>query len=403
MATHSATATWAGASLKRTLSGKVPVMLVHRSHQNGVRLPEVVDYLASRHGSDLGLGTVMRLPAMTVNTARTFAGKVAHVPLRIVDPELWRIPHTGWPEATALKATAAAWPHLHTPAPAKVSAPWVKTVLNAQRDHGATVLLSATGWVSEVNAAVDLRNALKWVEESRRQVGDAPMWVNLTLDSRWLSDRTLRNILLNEIVESNERDWYLRFYWPEVPTRYGQLLDDAILAGYQALARECMLEDKRLYLPNSGLTGWFATALGANGFSTGQAWPEQAFARQKVIAIKRQGPPPAPIPRIFDSTILHTMDHNEFERIRPLTGHKDHATPYLDEIDTEGHSPEVAGLHYLAAVGNLTAILADKRPNAVAYRRARKGQAFVDSLSLTDRLSGINRPLHLPLWIPRLK
>lgn len=345
----------------------------------------------------------MRLPAMTANTAKSFMSNVDHVPLRIVDPELWRIPGSGWSEATALRATAGAWTHLQSPQPDKVEAAWARTILDVQRDHGASVLLSPNGWVSEVNAAVALRNALKWVHQSRVIVGDTPLWVNLTLDSRWLSDRTLRNILINEIVESNERDWYLRFYWPEVPTRYGQLLDESILSGYKILARDCALEDKRLYLPNTALTGWIATALGAAGFSTGQSWPEQAFARQKIIAIKREGPPPAPIPRIFDSTILHTMDYNEFVRIRGLPDHKDYTTPFLEEIDADGHTPELAGLHYVASVGNLTARLDDKRPNVVAFQRARKGRKFVDGLSVLDRLSGINRPLHLPLWMDLLK
>lgn len=403
MAKTTESSRWAGASLQRALSGAVPVMLVHRSHRNAGRLPEVLTYLGDRHGADLGVGTVMRLPAMTANTAKSFMNNVDHVPLRLVDPELWRIPGSGWPEATALKVTAGAWTHLQSPQPDKVEVAWARTILDVQRNHGATVLLSPNGWVSEANATVALRNAMKWVHQSREIVGDTPLWVNLTLDSRWLSDRTLRNILMNEIVESNERDWYLRFYWPEVPTRYGQVLDETILAGYKMLARDCTLEDKRLYLPNTALTGWIATALGAAGFSTGQSWPEQAFARQKIIAIKREGPPPAPIPRVFDSTVLHTMDYNEFERIRHLPDYKEYPTRFLEEIDADGHTPELAGLHYVAAVGNLTARLNDKRPNVVAYQRARKGQKFVDGLSAPDRLSGINRPLHLPLWMNLLK
>lgn len=340
---------------------------------------------------------------MTANTAVTFMGNVAHIPTRIVDPELWRIIGTGWPEATSLNSTASAWSYLHTPQPAKVSASWVRTILDYQRNHNASVLLSATGWVSEVNATASLSKAMEYVQESRDQAQDAPMWVNLTFDSRWLSDRTLRNILLNEIVESNESNWYLRFYWPEVPTRYGQLLDDSILKGYRTLAEECALEEKRLYLPNTGLTGWFATALGASGFSTGQAWPEQAFARQKMIAIKRQGPPPARIPRIFDSKLLHTMDFNEFERVRDLPGHSAASTPFLEEIEANGHTPELASLHYLVAVGNLAGALAKKRPDIAAYRFAQEGQDFADSLDITDRLSGINRPLHLPVWLELFK
>lgn len=374
-----------------------PLLLVHRSHQFSSRIPEALGRLMEQYGQ-LSLGTVARLPRMTGKTAQNFAESISKVPVRIYDPELWVHPSAGWQGADdPLKTTASKWPHM-TEQPARPSAKWVGTALTVQKDLGATVLLSANGWISSTNAKANLSKNMKFVDESRALVGDFPMWVNFTLDYTWLTDRSLRNYLIEEIVESNEESWYLRFWWPEVPTRYGQLLDESILKGYAALARECELEDKKLYLPNSGLTGWLASAVGAAGFSTGTSWPEQAFARERIIA-RSPGSPPAPrIPRLFNEYLMHTMEYGEYERVRFIQGHGEEGSPYLDEIEHEGHSHESAGLHYLMAVGSLTEKLGSRRPDATAERLVRSAMKFVDSLTPVQRLNNISRPTHLKLW-----
>lgn len=393
---------WQGPTLKRSLGGKVPLLIVNRSYQNAQRLPEVFDHMAAEHGKALAVGAQIRLPGMSETRAQSFMSEVAHVPVRIADPELWRVPGSGWPSAKALNSIETKWPYL-TPTPNKVSAVWAKSVLDAQRDSGASVLLTATGWLTEANGSKALTSAMDWVAESRRLVGDQPMWVNLTMDSKWLSDTSLRNALIDEIVESSERAWYLRFWWPEVKPRYGQLVDDALLRGYRELATATAVEGKRVYLANSGLTGWVAAALGAAGFSTGQAWGEQAFAAQRPMGSTKGAKRPPKIPRMFDSTVLHTMDFNEHSRLRGMPKHREYSTPYSSEIDTDGHTPERASLHYLLAVGELTASLNGTRPNFLAHRRARRGQKFIEGLSPVDQLNGISKPLHLPYWMKLLR
>lgn len=393
---------WQGPTLKRSLSGKVPLLMVNRSHQNAQRLHEVFGHMSAEHLKALGLGAQIRLPAMSDTRAASFMSDVEHVPVRIADPELWRVPGSGWPSAKALSTTEGKWGYL-TPVPGKVSAPWAKSVLDAQKNSGASVLLSATGWLSEANGSKSLTSAMEWVTESRQLAGNDPMWVNLTMDSKWLSDTSLRNALIDEIVESSERAWYLRFWWPEVKPRYGQLVDDALLRGYRELATATAVEGKRIYLANSGLTGWVATALGASGFSTGQAWGEQAFAAQRPMGSQKGAKRPPKIPRMFDSTVLHTMDFGEYTRLRGMPKHREYTTPYSAEIDAQGHTTERASLHYLLAVGELTASLNGTRPNFLAHKRARRGQRFIDGLSPVDQLNGISKPLHLPSWMKLLR
>lgn len=380
----------------------MPVLIVNRSHQNAQRLPEVFGHMAAEHGKGLGVAAQIRLPGMSVARAASFMSEVAHVPVRIADPELWRVADSGWPSAKPLNSNEVKWAYL-TPMPAKVSAVWAKSVLDAQRDAGASVLLSATGWLSEANATKSLAAAMDWIAESRRQAGDGPMWANLTMDSKWLSDTSLRNALIDEIVESAERAWYLRFWWPEVKPRYGQLLDDGLLRGYRELATATAVEGKRVYLANSGLTGWVATALGAAGFSTGQGWGEQAFAAARPMGSQKGAKRPPKIPRMFDSTVLHTMDFNEYSRLRGIPKHREYSTPYSAEIDADVHTAERASLHYLLAVGELTAGLNGTRPNFLAHRRARRGQRFIDGLSPVDQLNGISKPLHLAPWMKLLR
>jgi len=162
-------------------------------------------------------------------------------------------------------------------------------------------------------------------------------------------------------------------------------------------------EEKQLYLPNSGLTGWMASALGATGFSTGQGWPEQAFARQQRAGGKPGQAPNPRIPRLFDSTLLHTVEFAESLRLRGFAGHRHYDSAFSLEMDTGGHDFKTAGLHYLMAVGRLQAKLNTSRPNIAALRRVRRGATFLKSLNRVDRPAGLNRSGQLDTWEPLLR
>lgn len=382
-------------SLDTILAGDIPALLVHKSYQYAKRVPEALHYINELYSPGLGLGLVVPLHNHKGSSVEQFVAQCGHAPMIIVDPELHYSSTSAWESRTDANAD---WAELMN-APQKPKARWVKLALDIQRDLGATVALSASGWVDAVDGSKSMARAMTFVAESRTYVGSGePMMVNLTFDWRWLVDEDLRATLLQEIVESNESLWYLRFYWPEVPVRYGQLIDAAILAGYRELSELCALEDKQLFLPNSGLTGWVATALGATGFSTGQAWPEQAFARQRIMGGKKGQRPSPRIPRYFDSQLLHTIEYSEFQRLSEFEDHEELVTPFSLEIEEEGHSHELGGLHYLMAVADLQSTLRGKRSQAKAAREVRAAAKFIADLRRADQPAGLNRPLHLVSW-----
>jgi hypothetical protein len=384
------------APLSAILAGDVPTFLVHKSFQYAKRVPEALGYISSLHSPALGIGVVAPVHTHKRKAVEQFVSSCGIAPLILVDPELHFAITSAWDGAGA--KVNDDWTALMD-MPDKPRPKWVKLAIDIQGDLGANVVLSASGWVDATHAAKSLARAMSFVSESRSYVGStSQMMVNLSFDWRWLVDDALRAMLLQEIVESNEQLWYLRFYWPEVPVRYGQLTDPAVLAGYKELAALCALEDKQLFLPNTGLTGWVATALGATGFSTGQAWPEQAFARQRIMGGRKGQPPPPAIPRYFDSNLLHTIEFSEFERLSTLASHTELVTPFSLEIDVYGHSRELAGLHYLMAVAELQTKLKGKRPEAKASREVTAATKFITDLRRADQPAGLNNPLQLPVW-----
>lgn len=387
------------ASLNKILRGKVPAFVAQRSAQYFQRLPEVLTNLMVDHGKKLGVGTSMKMWGSTPKAISKYFGSVDGVPLLLADPVLFRHPDSKWPGMDSSKvAKRAPAFEFYNQLPTKVDRNWISKVIQSQNDVGASVALSATGWVETTNAAAALDAAMASVRESRDVVGEKPMFVNLTMDKEWLINAELRNLLLREIVESNEKQWYLRFWWPELKNSYGQLGDAEILRGYISLSSTAAVEGKRLFLPNSGLTGWLMGAYGATGFSTGASAIDQAFARQRQMrwAAGRQVAPPTP--RIFNRFLLHTMDHSVFEQVRILPKHRDFSTRFLQEIDGGSHDRELAGLHYVNAVGDMQAKMAASDHRIMAHRAINRATRWIDGLDDVDKPAGASNPGHLAIW-----
>ena len=388
------------------LSGNIPLLLLAKSYQLAEQLPSVARVAARVTAGQIGVGVVVRLPPHSAAAAGIFLARFPGSLVRLADPDLYRAPSHGSLDNPISNQMVRRHPWLaNAPAPsAPTDLGWVTTVLEKQADAGATVLLSATGWLGSANGARELGNARRWVAASRTAAASTPMFVNLTMDSTWLTTPTLRSALLEELVESNERLWYLRFRWPVVEPRYGQLRQAAVLDGYKELAVTAALEGKVLVLPNSGLTGWVATALGGTGFSTGTSWGEQAYAAPRIMASAPGRPKPPATLRLFERTILHTVDHASHVALLGESNYLLCQCRYCQSIGARTTSSarwnkETAALHYLLRCARLTAMLNSPSRRMEALREVRRARQFVRGTVGTPAApTGNNAPAHLSEW-----
>ncbi|MGB5953560.1 MAG: hypothetical protein WBG57_13720 [Ornithinimicrobium sp.] len=387
------------APLLDMVEGRVPMFLVHKSHQHSQHIPELLAAARRRVRGRAGLGVVVRLPKLAPAAANTYLASCTHAAMKIADPEIYTITGSGSPTPPPHKAkTRYSWMN---GIPATLDPAWVQEVLESQAAAGANVFLSASGWVADTTGRTELARAMDWVRASRAELGDENMFVNLTLPSTWLTNTDLRSALKQELVESNEPLWWLRFYWPVVEPRYGQLTERAILDGYRDLATTATLEDKVLVLPNSGLTGWMGIAWGAQGFSTGTSWPEQMYGAQPIRRSTPGRPKAAPVERYFDRTVLHSVPHAAHLTLRTQPTHLTCACRFCRRLGAAAtYEQPTANLHYLLECASLTGDLNTRRPGHQALRTVRDASAF--AADLPTPLTANARPLHLPEWQARL-
>lgn len=379
------------------LSGDRPVFLVHRSTQGGDGLPDLLRAIDHDAGDALEVGVVVNLARQRLERTRAVIDAVATVPLRIADPELHR--HAS--VAPVPPARARQHPYLVDPIPDRPDDAYIRAHLQRQRDAGATALLTPTGWIDDADGERTLGLAIRWVLATRATSPDEPLLVSLALGRNWLTAPALRTALLNEIVDSNERRFYVRVLWDPLSPRYGQLEDEQLLTGYRELAQVAAAEGKILVLPQSGLTGWLATAWGATGLSTGVALPEQAFAQVREIRIKGAGPRP-PRPRYFERSLLHTVDLPTHE-IVAATGQTSCDCAYCralgvtsNSVDPADWSRDLASRHQVVVAARLLKVMATRNPRAAAAREVRDAGRFLNDLAVMP--VGENRPTHLGLW-----
>ncbi|CAG7640519.1 hypothetical protein SIM91_04025 [Rhodococcus opacus] len=397
------------------LTPGAPLFIMHKSHQYAGILPNVLADVAGRHAGALHLGVIAPMPRMRPPALRTFLDGMSAAPLRIADPEAFARDDSFGPTLTAQRekpyvgpSTASYWSYFTDPQAGGHTEAWVGEVLDAQRDAGATVLLTPGLWADPATPDASLaimRQHAVWARDALKPAEH--LAVNATIPASWLTTPSLRNRLLDEVIDMDDEVFYLRVRWPLLGQAYGQLLDEAILDGYAEVANVFEENDKVLILPNSGMTGWVALALGAHGFSTGIGSGERAFADTRVIRIKRTGPRPAPTRRTFSTSILHVTDEDTAQLLDALGPGNCRCRFCRTQrrLPAGQWEKSLAGAHYLRRVADLTAdISRHSRGRRVAARSVvRNARTFVTSSSTSVPLSGTNDPKHLPLWAGLLK
>lgn len=385
--------------LRLFLNGARRAVLVHKSHQFADRLDEVVGYARRQATDRCSVGLVLPF-RQSRDAMRSFMGAFPNTAIRFADPEIHlHANHYDQVKSNALKH----WAYFRDPVPDPADRDWTLELLARQAAVGATVLLTPTGKVEEANAQASLDNAMDRIALARSLVGGSPMFANLTFDHRWLSQPFLRNRLLGEIVDSSERHWYLRFRWPIVEPRYGQLNDQAILDGYAELTAVCAEEEKILVLPNSDLTGWVMTALGATGFGTATSISDRYFADRRIIRSRRDQPKPEAKKRYFSKRVLHTLEQPTHYSLLSEPGYDRCGCRFCTTtLRPDRQAPAdwdraAVGYHYVQKAVMLTASLGTNA-RLRARRRVRGALRFVAALPPAKELADDDRPQHLDSW-----
>jgi hypothetical protein len=379
------------------LSSGNPVFLLHRSYHAGDEFPALAAEVGRVAGAGTELGVVASLVDHGPTTTSRILGAARGYSIRIAEHELHHHPgHGGTPSRTKFRRAT----YLATAIPATPDRAYIDTILNAQRRAGANVLLTPTGLVSDTDGERELRAAMRWVTHTRATRPSEPLLVSLTLEQAWLADPKLREVLLNEVVDSREPNWYVRVRWRPFRQLAGQLDDRSVLEGYKHLCQVMESEDKILLLPQTGLAGWLMGAFGARGFSVGTGGPQQAYAHPVVM--RRSGTPRPPIPRYFEPSLLHTILADTRRRLATQSGYCACTCAYCAGL-VRGHlitNPSLwnpqATHHKVVALARLQSAPAPSGRRAEVRRVVTAANAA--SAAANPPLRGEDRPLHLGVW-----
>jgi hypothetical protein len=385
-------------TVSQLLSGNKPILIVHKSHQYADRLPRLFGYLQRTTGTDLELGAGIYLSRQDPAETRRYMAAVSAIGLRIADPELHAHADQRGHAVTHQKDHR----YLVDPLPRRPESAWISAYLARQRDVGATALLTPTGWLPGADPQVEVREAMEWVRATRALNPSEPLLVSLALPRTWLETDSYRAVLLREIVDSNEPNWYVRVLWQPLTPRYGQLRDPNLLRGYQELAATASGEGKILILPSTGLLGWLATGWGASGLSAGLGMPELAFAEPMKFRAKKGVPQPPAKSRYFESMLLHTVDLDTHTRLLDEAQYVCCDCPYCKNLQAasppngNAWSREEAALHFMVQLARELSRLNVRNPRTAALREVKAARACWDGLAVKP--IGENAPQHLDIW-----
>jgi len=375
------------------LSGKCPLLIMHRPHQNIRPVPQLIAEMQRAYGGDIALGVSALLPRISQKAHETWNDDCVGAAVKIADPggylldgHLLRIKPIG--ERARRNA-----PYLAD----RESEPVVADVLDVQRQTGANLLLTSGRALDITAQQPSLDKLVHEGDEALAslQAGER-LALNITISAAWLAQPTTRDALLGQLLDQEQFDiWHLRVQWPLSLRSWAQPMSEEMLRGYKRLAELAEDEQRTLLLPNTGLTGWFLQAFGAAGFGIGLFGSGNAF-----IETTGGGGGGAPIERYFEKQLLHTVERTAYDQLTRWPDYIVCDCQYCRALRArEVWSHDLAALHYALALAELTADTAraaSPRGGQHGYiRRAiRSALAFASGKPLLAN----NSPQHLAVW-----
>ena len=299
------------------LDGTCPLFIVHRPYKYRKAVPRLLAQLHAAAGGNLALGVSSGLPAATAQSHAEFNSSCSAAAVHIIDP-LGYLADSQDLRVSPPSDRAAKWaPYLGG------GAMLIADLLDMQRERGANLLLTSGRALDPSDATRSLAalcdegdDALAALKPGER------LALNLTLSAGWLRQAKLLDALLTELIEQQQfATWHVRVQWPS--SAWAQPTDEKLLAGYRKLAATADDEERRLLLPQTGLTGWLMLAYGAAGFGTGPSGSTQAFLEP---AGGGGGKPP--IERYFEQQLLHTVERTTRPILTADPGYVQCSCPY---------------------------------------------------------------------------
>jgi hypothetical protein len=345
----------------QALDGTLPMLIIHRAPHHWRALPRLLAQLHAAAGAHLTLGVASSLPMAAEQSHADFSSACTAAAVRLVDP-LGYLADRQDLRVDEPSERAKRWAPYLDGVPVTAG-----DLLNMQRDRGANLLLTSGRALdpSDPEPSLDAAcaegdDALALLKPGER------LALNLTMSAAWLTRPVLLNALLAQLVDQEQFDtWHVRVQWPGSVRAYAQATAAALLAGYRQLAEVAADEERRLLLPQTGLTGWLMLAYGAAGFGTGLSGSYQAFTEP---AGGGGGKPR--IERYFERQLLHTVERTARPLLTSDPAYVPCPCPYCPPLfAAAAWSHQYAGLHYLFNVGTLAAGVAP----AAAGRRGTHG------------------------------
>lgn len=362
-----------------------PVVLYHRPREGAGDIPRLLASVVAATRGRVSLGAVSPLGTLTAISNQAWLSSCGAAGIRIADPLCFKLDADMGQRPFSGVATRH-WQRLLAD-PSNIS-----DVLDTQREVGANLLLTS----GRMLAMGDPQQAL----DDLCAEGDAALALlargervalNLTLPTEWLTDATLRGLLLDQLLDQEQFDvWYVRVLWPSSPAHPAQPTRAALLDGYKRLAQLADDEDRRLLLPQSGLTGWLQLAFGATGFGTSPTGSGQSLRREQG-----GGGGFPPVERYFEPSLLHVVERPTHDVLLRSQGYVRCTCPYCPALHSGGGwSHPLARMHHAYWCGRL----ADpgSRPAGAVRRTVRAALREAERLSAV--LTGPNDPTHLQAW-----
>lgn len=361
------------------------LVLYHRPRESAGDLPRLLAAVAAATRGRVALGAVTALPLLTPIKNREWHDSCAAAGVHIADPLCFKLdPDMGQRPYSGIAQRH--WPGLLTD-PSNIT-----NVVRAQREAGANLLLTSGRMLAMGDpqralddACAEGDNALALLERGER------LALNLTLPTEWLTNTTLRGLLLDQLLDQEQFDiWYIRVLWPTDPPHPVQPTRVGLIEGYKRLAQLADDEDRKLLLPQTGLTGWLQLAFGATGFGTSPTGSGQSLRRERG-----GGGGFPPVERYFEPGLLHVVERSTHDALLRATGYVRCTCPYCPALHSgAAWNHQLSRLHHAYWCGRL----ADpgSRPAGVVRRTVRA--ALRESTRLAPVLTGSNAPAHLQAW-----